>query len=303
MNRSTRLFLSAALALPFSADASAQICHAENDTPNFSDNTSTGGPNLLIAIKFTAPTNIACTRLEVFTGEKSGTNTLGLWSHDGGGNKPTQSLGTTSWSMATANGWQGANLATPISLNAGATYWLVWGTVNGSQSSIEAGSSPGQQYRPSFDGGQTWSGPYSSSQVQWKFRLYCNACPGGFQTYGAGCAGTNGVTPTLAGSGCPAPLSAVTIDMDQMLPGTAALFLLASSNQGAPLTPSCTLQASPLLPPFLAFTVPGSGSLSLSATLPSDTPIPFDLYMQTLIADPGAVDGIASTNPIRMAVQ
>ncbi len=303
MSKTSLSLLSAVFAALLSVEAGAQICHAENDTPNFSDGTSMGGPNLMLAVKFTPSAPIACTRIEVFTGEGSGTNSVPLWSHDAGPNEPLASLGSASWNMSSTNSWQGADLGTPIPLNAGTTYWMVWSPINGSQASVEALATPGQQYRGSFDGGQTWNGPFSFPSSNWKFRLYCNACAGGFQTYGSACPGTGGVAPAIDGTGCPKPLSAITIDMTQMLPGAPAILLLGSSNQVAAITPSCLLQVAPLLPVAVPFTVPGSGSLSFGATLPNDTPVPFNLYLQALVGDPGAADGVASTNALWMSVQ
>jgi hypothetical protein len=159
------------------APALAQApCHAEYDGNNFSDNVSMGGPGLLLAILFVAPSDISVTRMEVFTGEGAGTNTLGIWSDAPSHNEPLASLGFGSWNMTNANGWQGVNLPAPINLIGGTPYWVAWGPINGSQASVDT-SLPGlgQRYNASFNGGP-WIGPFQDNS-HWKFRLFGNCTP------------------------------------------------------------------------------------------------------------------------------
>ena len=159
---------------------SAQIpCYAENDGPEFADNVSMGGPDLLLAILLVAPENLTVSGMEVFTGEGSGTNTIGIWSHDAVENQPDMDLSTGSWSMSSSNSWQGADLPTTVSLVAGETYWIMWGPQNESQAAVlpvQPGN--GQVYRASFDGGNTWIGPFSGPANHWKYRLFCGAAQG-----------------------------------------------------------------------------------------------------------------------------
>ncbi len=179
----------------------AQACYAENGGNAFDPATSMGGPNLLLGIRFTAPSGITASGVEVFTGIGSGTNTIGIWSHNAGSNQPGTNLGTGSWSMTGAPNWQGATLPTPIALTAGATYWIVWGPQNGAQASVEPVTSTAsiQPYRGSFNAGASWSGPFQS--LAWKFRIICNVVA--WQTNQA-CSGmtadgvlSNGFTPAI----------------------------------------------------------------------------------------------------------
>jgi hypothetical protein len=102
---SKSLLLSLIALTCFAAPAVAQTpCYAENDGNNFSDNVSLGGPNLTVGIKFVAPANFAVTRIEVFTGEATGINTIGIYSHDAGLNQPLAWLGNNTWSMSPTNG-------------------------------------------------------------------------------------------------------------------------------------------------------------------------------------------------------
>ena len=291
--------LSLVLAIGVSADASAQICYAENDGPAFNDGVAAGGPSIMIAVRFSPLTNFTATGLEVFTGEATGTNTVSIWSTNGFTNEPLAPLGTGSWEMDAANQWQGATLSPPVPLTAGTLYWMVWSPQGGAQSTIQSGVGLGQLYRGSFDGGATWTGPFQNS-FHWKFRIEC--CPGFFEPYGLGCTGTSGV-PVLAGDGCPTPGDTITIEHSNMLPGAPALFLIGSSNAGAPINPFCFAQNLPWVGSGTSFTVGPLGTLTLPGTIPITTITPVDIYLQTLIGDSGAYAGVASTNPLRVHIE
>jgi len=156
------------------ASANAQTpCHAEYGDNVFADNVSMGGPQ--VAIQFVAPASLTASALEVFTGEATGTNTVQLWSHNASLNQPGSLLGSASWSMSSTNGWQGATLPSTVALTSGTTYWFGWVPVANAQASVDT-SIPGngQSYRPSFDGGLTWTGPFQNSN-HWKLRIFCNA--------------------------------------------------------------------------------------------------------------------------------
>lgn len=146
-------------------------CYAENDGPAFLDNISMGGPNLLLAIKFQVPQLVTARRAEIFTGEQTGTNTLGIWSHDAAANQPLADLGTGSWSMNATNSWQGTDLPSFVLLQPNVPYWLVWGPINASQASRHPSGSGvvTQAYRGSFNGGSSWNGPFFAP---WKLRIY-----------------------------------------------------------------------------------------------------------------------------------
>ncbi|HUR26777.1 MAG TPA: hypothetical protein VM509_01210 [Planctomycetota bacterium] len=195
------LFLSLGAAV-----ANAQTpCHAEYDGNVFSDNVSMGGPNLIIGIKFVAPSAFSATSIEVFTGEGGGQNSVQIWSHDAALNQPLAQLSSGSWSMSSANSWQGAALASPVALTSGATYWLGWAPINGAQASVDT-SIPGngQSYRGSFDGGQTWSGPFQGSN-HWKFRIFggCNTTT----VYCTAKVNSLGCTPVISAVGSPSPVA------------------------------------------------------------------------------------------------
>lgn len=254
MIRSPRLgaILLALLSTPLLAQSP---CHVENDGNNFNDLVSMGGPNLLLAVQFSTPTCFTATAAQVFTGEGTGTNTLAIWTHNVGLNQPGVQLSVGSWSMSSANSWQGTSFAAPIQLDCGGTYWLVWGCINGSQCPVDPpGTTLGQPYRASFDNGQSWIGPFQFNDRHWKFRLLGN-CSGTTAPYcfgdgtlatpcpcantgltGRGCnnsANTGGAA--LSGAGTTSP-DAFVLTSDFELPHALSIFL-----QGGGCNPAGTL--------------------------------------------------------------
>jgi hypothetical protein len=230
-----RNLLIAASLLPALANAQGStLCEFSSDNAVFDDGVSMGGPNLLLAIKLTATANLAVTRLEVFTGEATGTNTLGLWNHDPVTNMPLANLGTGAWSMSRANGWQGATLP-PLAIASGQIFWLVWGPINGAQATVEMRGSPvapgAQFYRGSFDAGQTWTGGANGFLSHlWKYRILCGGAPGSYESFGASCAGSGRRTPSLGFSGVPSINQPMAVTVTSALPSTAALLSIGSSD-------------------------------------------------------------------------
>jgi len=248
-----RALFGALITLTLCSGSFAQTpCYAENDGPTFSDTFSMGGPNLLVGIRFDAPTDLAVASIKVFTGEGTGTNTLGIWSHDAPNNQPGSDLGTGSWSMSSTNSWQGATLPGTINLTAGSTYWLVWGPTQAAQSSIQEDTFPGQVYRGSFDGGASWNGPFQFNSIHWKFRMYCGgglgveicsgdgsgtACPcGNSGGAGEGCANSTGVGASLSlGGSLSVGADDLTVSLDQGPSGVPAIVFTGTlqANGGA----------------------------------------------------------------------
>lgn len=143
-------------------------CDGANTGSTYSDGTSMGGPDLTLGIKYTPTTDVDLSRIEVFTGEGSGTNTVAVWTHDASTGFPGVQLTSGSWSMDTTNSWQGADLDTCVTLTAGTTYWLAWQPINGSQATWDT-SGTYVTYAGRFASG-AWFGTYSNFV---KYRLYC----------------------------------------------------------------------------------------------------------------------------------
>lgn len=143
------------------------VCGGANPGPGFMDNSSTGGP--WIAFRYRPAEDRAIFRLEVFTGETVGINTLSLYTSDPATDAPGVALSAGMWNQVQANGFQGAELEVPVDVVAGLNYWVVWQPVGGSQSPFDAGGEP-VDYRGSPDQGRSWNGPF---QDACKFKVIC----------------------------------------------------------------------------------------------------------------------------------
>jgi hypothetical protein len=166
-----------------------QPCYAEFDGNVFQDKVSMGGPNFTNCFKTKAPTALIVFAVEVFTGEATGTSTVGLWSHDATKDEPKAELDRGNFAMSRTNSWQGANLSQPVILAKDEVFWVSWIPVNGCQASVENTGKqlPGiQVYKWSPTNSAPWNGPYQDHQ--WKFRLWCQPL------------GTPGIT--VIGSSC-----------------------------------------------------------------------------------------------------
>ena len=193
--RLAAFLLPALLSVPIAAQTP---CLAAGDNGTFLDNVSMGGPNLLVAIRLqNGSSPLLVFAAEIFSGERAGVNTIGIWSHDPVNDRPLADLGTSPFELATPNEFQGQNLPGPVPIGANEVFWLVWGPTNGAQTSAEvANQQTGQPYRGSFDGGQNWNGPFIN--YDWKYRLWCHPIvPGRFTAVGTGCPGSGRTFPSL----------------------------------------------------------------------------------------------------------
>jgi len=147
--------------------AGAQIhIFGHNESAAFNANETMGGP--IVGIKFASPIADSITRVEVFTGITTGVNRVGLWTHNGAMDQPGQVIQDATWSMSPQRSWQGVNLG-GVPLAMGTTYWVVWTPIGGAQASTDMNGPQQNQIKCSFDGGQSWHGPYNE---RWKFRLF-----------------------------------------------------------------------------------------------------------------------------------
>jgi len=177
------------------------LCHAENDGPNYDDFASISGA--WFGIQFVAPASFSVARIEIFTGEVSGASALDLWTNNATANTPNALLTTNPFTISTTDAWQGVNLGAPQALTGGATYWLVWRPIAGAQPSLDLpAASNGQFFCASLNSGQSWNGPFQSTDRQWKFRLYGDCCANTLSYCTAGTT-SNGCLAMLSTSGAP----------------------------------------------------------------------------------------------------
>jgi hypothetical protein len=203
MNLNLLRFAAAFVALAvFPAHALAQsTCHALNDTTTFLNTVSTG--NAWFALRVDLPASTTVSRVELFTGEVTALHQVDLWSHDASTGKPLTLLGSGPFPIAPTNAWQGADLAAPVALTGGQTYWIVWRAALGAQASLDlVGTSPGPLWTISVDSGTSWFTPVQSNDRQWKYRLVgsCVTPPTSYCTAGTT---TNGCNALLTSTGTP----------------------------------------------------------------------------------------------------
>ena len=125
------------------------------------------------------------------------------------------------------------------------------------------------------------------------------ACAGSVQSYGAGCPGTGGLTPAIALGPCPTPGATVTLTIANAPSGAAGLVALGAAQAALPLPNGCTLWVD-AISGFIPVTIGGSGSASVTATVPPGLP---PLTMQAGFADPGAAGGFSTSNALLVIVQ
>lgn len=138
----------------------------------------------------------------------------------------------------------------------------------------------------------------NSLSTAFEFSLPCS----GAATYGAGCAGSGGFTPSLSITGCPAPGQPISINVTQGLGGSQALILVGVATSAAPLGGGCTLlvQPTPLTISFpLGGASPGTGSASLPAVIPVGLPS-ITVYLQAFVVDPAKATGFTASNGVSM---
>lgn len=281
-------------------------CYAENAGPSFLNKVSMGGPNLLLAVRFTPNVSVTVRRIEVFTGKRTGANSVAIWTHNATGNSPGTQISSGSWNMSSTNSWQGANLAAGVPIVASTTYWMVWGCQNGSQAPVEQKNTLGQPYRGSFNGGTSWNGPFQFNNRHWKFSFFCKK-KGTFATQGTGCKGRNGNLPVLSYSGTPEIGNGMSIHVAAATPHRPAILFLGASKKAWGLIP-LPLDLTPIGAPGCKLLCSGeailpnptdaSGNATQNLAIPNAAALVcLMFYNQWIIVDPGAnTAGLALSN-------
>jgi YVTN family beta-propeller protein len=127
---------------------------------------------------------------------------------------------------------------------------------------------------------------------------------GVFAPYGAGLAGSGGLTPQLAGSGTPSPGGAIALNVTQGLGAAPGVLLIGTSAISFPLFGG-TILALPIgsAPHALggASGVPGAGTISMPFLVPLDA-LGVRLFFQSLYLDGGAVQGLSMTAGLELVI-
>lgn len=214
-------------AVPGAAQCS-QPCFKMFDDAVFDDRSSTSG-GLILAIQIQVTQPVAAQRLEIWTGESSGTTVLSLWSHNSTTNTPAALLSSGSFAQSTTKAWQGANLARSTLLLPTQKYWFAMRLDRSSQISARgrAANNSGQPYRASRDNGQSWGNEFR--QWEWKLRIFCcTKTSPVFATFGNSC-GPRGVAPLLTGTGLPVLGQSYTVNVRSTSTGSPVLLTLGAS--------------------------------------------------------------------------
>ncbi|MCA8954637.1 MAG: DUF4082 domain-containing protein [Planctomycetes bacterium] len=303
------------IAVLAAASRSQSPCQADFDGNVFMDNVSMGGPNYTDCIKTTAKSALVVLAVQVFTGERTGTSTVGIWDHDATKDEPKSELARGSFSMNLTNGWQGAQLDKPVVLAKDQTFWVSWIPVNGCQASVEASGRtlPGiQVYKWSPTNSAPWNGPYQGHQ--WKFRLWCSRLPG-VDRIGASCSDGNGKLAVYDAADVPFVGNAgFSLSATTLPPSAPALAVLGVQKNyvSFDLTPAgapgCFLHTDFVIqaPVTTGSGAPSSGILTLPLPIPNDNTLKgFFLRSQVLVADPTVTRPlqVVFTNGVGITVQ
>lgn len=282
MHRNTLTLLAAAL-LTFTASSQSTPCYQDFPSANYLSGWTMGGP-LTLGIKLTTPTPLVITRLEVFTGGKSGASAMSVWSHDAANNQPLTQLGSGNFSEVAAIGWQGANLTTPVVILPNTDFWFGWTPVGGENTPTEGNSTnpppPGAQtYRATFNNGASWNGPFV--QHQWKLKIWCaGSTPGSVSLFGTACRGSNAKLPAISFTSVPTIGQTYSITLANATPSQpAALGFGLSTTNWLSLTlplsltpwnaPGCTLYID--LPFLSSTTTSSAGSAAIPIAVPNNS--------------------------------
>ncbi len=192
------LFIAALLASGIARPVRAQAPITIGDS-NLESADDSGNGNLLLAQAATLPQSAKIVSLSFFVTQASGNLILGLYDATGPRGGPGKLLAATS-SFVTANGWNTANVAKPVSLAAG-NYWLAYLPSSGNLAFLKQNNSGSCVYRgQTFSRGMPATFATSTSKcapTTWSF--YATAVPSGGGTVIIGaCGSSNGANLTGA---------------------------------------------------------------------------------------------------------
>ena len=117
---------------------------------------------------------------------------------------------------------------------------------------------------------------------------------------GVGCAGTGGVTPVLALTGCPTPNAVVTLSLTNGKSDSTALVFVGIASTMVPMQNGCKLLVAPTLP--LEFQLDSAGGFTQSLDLPFDAPLG-TAWLQAFVADSGVPQQFSNTNRVMFTIE
>jgi probable HAF family extracellular repeat protein len=130
-------------------------------------------------------------------------------------------------------------------------------------------------------------------------------CQGGYTPYAAGCAGTGGFVPALAGMGCPSAGQPIGLSLSGGAGGAPGAYAVGLGESSLPITPACSLSIAPLTSILLPFVLGGAGAGQGAhlevLTLPPGIG-PLTVTVQAGILDTGVPGWISATNALSIAI-
>lgn len=127
-------------------------------------------------------------------------------------------------------------------------------------------------------------------------------CTGTITTFGSGCAGSGGFTPSLSLTGCMASKGQVTLSLQGGLGGSIAVLFFGTAEAALPVAGGCFLNAFPFAQGPLSFGLDGVGAGNGSATIPGSVPPtigPATVTLQAFVLDPGVGHGYSNSNGVK----
>ncbi len=108
-------------------------------------------------------------RIEWYAGGVGGTVTVSLLEDTGSGYPDGPVLGSATYTESATPAWQGQDLEPGVCVEEGVLYYIRYDVVVGADTATAA-SGEGHYHYASYDGGQTWSGPWGP--YPWMARFY-----------------------------------------------------------------------------------------------------------------------------------
>lgn len=130
-------------------------------------------------------------------------------------------------------------------------------------------------------------------------------CGGDAEEYGAGCAGTGGIVPTLSIEGCPQVGDMFSVEIANGLGSAPAVLLIGLGEGSIPVGGGCSLLVTPLAPVSLTVPLggfgPGTGSLSIPLIVTPNL-AGADFTLQVWVVDGATGVGGAGSNGVHVHI-
>lgn len=148
--------------------------------------------------------------------------------------------------------------------------------------------------------------PWGFGAVSRAITMKYSLCSGSLEAYGAGCPGSDDVTPIYGVVGCPEPGRTLTFEVSAALGGSLAILVFGLNQASLPLPGGCLLRVDPLLPFFPTVALSGGASGHGAGSIPLFVPPGSSgavVTSQAFVLDGGVPQGFSNTNGIDISIQ